>query len=402
MVSILRRPPRLCVANVMQSDDNLPTTPTDNVDESAGTNPVPQSGDADLIAPTYVQTLLLWLEENRNRADPSGAHVAQTAEASTSSAPVPETGESGDAEDEDTSKWMVLYVPRPDVLPDGLIHPFQDTSLTLLERVSAFNHWEAQVRAANLAWWNGGRPLCAVCGKKHPPPCRTPEYRAAMAAANTQGRQLRAELNSARMRAPTLRHDEMLAGEIVMGGSRNGITEWKAKSTMCKTCAKWHSGGAEACTAPFCTQGCGLNHMPKEACGEVRKRFINLKLIEAGDGGEGKTEKKKSVPAPSQATATGSTNTTRFGVFLDSVGDDPNVIRAAGELFLAMCRKRSAEESAAEADSGKKKKDEKKKKKTGGGNSCKDKDPSPKGPNGPGGKGGGASRGFAGGVYGRR
>jgi hypothetical protein len=269
---------------------------------------------------------------------------------------------------------------------------FQDESLTLQERVSAFNHYEWKVKTARRQWNEADvKSTCTECGKQHPPPCMAKEQIGSHAVAIKEGRALRAEF-SAKNSHPTLPLEEMLDGEVVMAhSSAFGFFAQKAKSALCRLCAKWHPGGQKECTTPFCTKGCNLNHLPWEPCGKAVKRFRDFGLLE-GDGEEGeKEEKKKPEPAPSQAKATGGTDTGKFSAFFDHLPDDPNVMGAAASLFSDMVRqKRPAEESAEKLDST----TEKKKKKTAGsGNTCQDTKPPPKGPKGSGGRGGRGGKG---------
>jgi hypothetical protein len=364
--------------------------------------PLPQSDDADLIVQDHWRVFALWGKAPGSiPAEPSGFHETQMVEGDAMSSAVPWTQELGyhsEVSAGHAPKAAELNSEMELDVPSGMIHPFQDESLTLAERVSAFNRFDWEVRTPWKEWAKikGEKPKCTECERKHPPPCMTRAQHAALRAVLKEGKRLRDEFNSAKLGPPRLPHAEMLATEVVMAGSKNGVTQWKPKSTLCRLCAKWHPGGAKECQTPFCTKGCGLNHLPREACREAVKRFENLKLVQGKDGEGEWEEREKPTPAPSRARATGAIDLAKFGTFLNSLPDDPDVMKAAGELFSTMNRKRSTEKSAENADSDKKKEE---KKTTGGGSSCRNMKPMPKGPNGPGGKGGKGTRGLSGSVY---
>ncbi|CAN9371225.1 unnamed protein product [Alternaria alternata] len=264
-----------------------------------------------------------------------------------------------------------------------ILHPFQDESLILYERLAAFGHFERGVKASRREWENGPKTPCERCDKKHPPPCGTRSQLRALKEALDQGKQLRKDWEAQRARPLTLPHGEMLAGEVLMSHSPRGLTSY-AKTAFCSLCAKFHPGGGKECNVPFCTKGCNLNHQKKESCGDAVKRFALIKKQQ--DGGEGESE-KMSVPAPSAARATDDIDTEKFGAFYDAIGDDPDVVRKAADLFKRLAQKRPAEEPAEKSGS-----DKKGKKKAGSESSCQNPKPTPKGPPGPDDKGKGKAK----------
>ncbi|KAH6868715.1 hypothetical protein BKA58DRAFT_317803 [Alternaria rosae] len=336
--------------------------------------PLPQSDDADLIV-------------HEQSSNPSGEESL-----STTSGPlaVHETQEaSGDLmvlEPEEDRDATAGHEPKVDeretAIPDApwpfMIHPFQDDSLILYERVAAFDHFERTVKADRKQWEEEKAP-CGSCGKRHPPPCATRSHLAAIKGAMAEGRQLRKEWDVQGRRPLGEPQGEMLKREVKMANSHQGLTTpaVAAKTAFCSTCAKYHPGGAKECTVPFCTKGCSLNHPLGEACGAAVKRFANIKRLHGG--GDGPSEEKKSVPAPSKAMATGGFDTAKFKAFYDAIGDDPDVAKSSGELFKALATKRPAEEPAAKPSSNKK---GKKKQKAGGESSCQVPKPAPKEPEG--------------------
>jgi hypothetical protein len=382
----------------MQDHNRLPPAPVlrtrkeqtaaRKLQRKAANVPLPQLVDADLS------------DHSMEEVELSGVHATQSVQAEPIPPHVPGTEEPQNNDWVTAGDYMSFTEYQSPVpywgLPPGTPYRFQDPSLTLQERVSVFNHFAAQVKATTAEWnkIEGEKPECIVCGKKHPPPCMSPEELRALGAVFKEGKKLRAEFVSAKMGPPTLPKEEMLDGEVVMRMSSFGFTEWKSKTAFCKLCAKWHPGGAKECTAPFCTKGCNLNHQPLEGCGQARKRFQQLNLIKDEDGEGEEDEEKQPAPAPREATAAGGISTAKFGAFLNSIDDDPHVINMAGRLFSDMVtsRKRPAEESVDKTGSKTSKKG-----KTGGGKSCQDPKPPPKGPNGPGGRGGRGGKGGRGG-----
>jgi hypothetical protein len=380
------------MANVLVQDvDMLPPAPSGQSKKEKkaaakilrkGVNvPLPQSDDADLIVQDHEQGSAPSGEESTSTtAGPPAVHETQVAVGDPMSL---EHAENGEATEGHEPKVDQPETVDPDAPWPFIIHPFQDDSLVLYERVAAFDHFERQVKTGRQEWEEQTEKVpCGNCGKKHPPPCATRAQTASLRSALAEGRQIRKAWDVQGRRPPTEPYKEMLEGEVTMAFSHCGFTTIIAKTAFCSICAKYHPGGARECTAPFCAKGCNLNHPPTEACGAAVKRFANVKHLQGG--GDGPSEEKKLVPAPSEAKATGGFDKAKFKTFYEAVGDDPDVLKSAAELFQDLTSKRPAEEPAVKPGSNKK---GKKKQKAGGESSCQDPKPAPKGPKGPDGKG---------------
>ncbi|KAL1795918.1 hypothetical protein ACET3X_006142 [Alternaria dauci] len=344
--------------------------------------PLPQSDDADLIVQHPEQdSAPLEMESTSIFVGGPGAETAQDAD-----------GDLMALGPKDTSDAAAGYVPKVDQ-PETegssdepwpfIVHPFQQDSLILYERVAAFNHFERTVKTDRREWDEGPRAPCELCGRKHGPPCGTPGQLAALRSALLEGKQLRKEWSEQGAQPLGLPHEEMLEGEVHMLDSHRGLTSTTAKTAFCGICAKYHPGGRKGCTVPFCTKGCNRNHQPWVACGAAEQRFALVNKHR--NGGKGRSEEP--APAPSTAKATRGLDTDKFGIFYDSIGDDPTVVRDAAGLFKGLSKKRAAEESAEQAGSNKKGK-----KKAGGEGSCQYPKPTPKGPDGPDDKGKGKAK----------
>ncbi|KAH7371381.1 hypothetical protein BKA66DRAFT_444093 [Pyrenochaeta sp. MPI-SDFR-AT-0127] len=376
--------------------------------------PLPQSDDADLILHNCEQDVAPPGAMPVSKcANPSGPQETQIVYGESRFSAVHPTQESEDRSEEaagyiSNAIELASEMEVEEVPSRTFYHPFQDESLSLLERVSAFNRFEWELKAPLLQWrkTEGEKPTCMECGEKHPLPCRSQAERGRLAYAFKEGKKLRAELFSVNMGPPTLPHREMLetlgpngSKEIHMGGSFNGFTTMSSKPVFCRICARRHPGGAKECKTPFCTKGCNLNHPPPEPCAAAIKRFKSRMPAEAKDGEEKekerawKKEEETPMPVPTPAETGFGSEFGKFGTFFHSME------KAAGELFAGMTPKRPAPEPAEKPGSEHKKRRKRRKKRTGGGNSCQNTEPAPQGPKGPSGDGGQGAQSAFGSVY---
>ncbi|KAF2133717.1 hypothetical protein P153DRAFT_97480 [Dothidotthia symphoricarpi CBS 119687] len=140
-------------------------------------------------------------------------------------------------------------------------YAWESESLTLEQRVSAFNKFTTSAAEMRRVWEAGGKPACPACGVAHPPPCvpQTGGRKAAM----RLGTQLQRDLSAARKR------------DLDTPAQGKGQ---KSKYMFCKNCAKTHIGGASECKAPLC-RTCSLNHFSSERCSSAVERFRAAGLL---------------------------------------------------------------------------------------------------------------------------
>jgi hypothetical protein len=158
-------------------------------------------------------------------------------------------------------------------------YAWQDETLSLEERVSEWEAFNKDAKVRKNAWLANGKPMCA-CGKCHPPPCHTDFI--AWSNARQVGDQLFRELAKQK--------------KALHNNADKQMQDVPAKKTYtwCKVCAKRHEGGAAVCRAPVCPRrGCGLNHGPREACPNARRRFVEAGLL----------DEASQVPEPSRASS---------------------------------------------------------------------------------------------------
>ncbi|USP75572.1 hypothetical protein yc1106_02846 [Curvularia clavata] len=252
-------------------------------------------------------------------------------------------------------------------------HPLQDTSLSLDERVGAFNmlEREGQERKAQADIQD-----CQECGQKHPPPHLSKEQNVTLRSAYKEGKRLRKQFQYLASRPS--QSDATMAHAGPSAAPSASLSK-KGKSVFCTRCAKWHPGGSQACRTPLCVAGCGLNHPPFEDCGEAANRFARVGA-----------RRNPPTPAPSGATATDSSRMAALSTLLRGLPDDANSWGAISALANSIAREKRSEAEAAE-DAGSSKRQ---KKKTGRGNSCQTQSQHPhqKGPPKPDDKGKGKGR----------